>query len=397
MPLEETIDSVRFVRTLEPQRTPGMPVLSYMQAAADAVEQRLRALRPSAVIAASNFGTALPALIAARRLGIPFIYEVRGFWEVTRISREPEYEDTPAYVAQVQLEARVAQLADHVFTLTGPMAEELVARGVPANKIDLLPNSCDPQRFVPRARDEALAARLGIPAGTPVVGYIGTFVNYRDSRTWPGRAPCEGARTTVPSDAGGQRKRLGNRPWPITEQILAIAEREGLSETGSILPGRVPHEVVNSYYSLIDIAPFPRKPWPVCEMVSPLKPLEALSMEKAVLVSDVRALAEMVRVGETGMHFRKGDIGSLVEMLQKLLLDPELRLKLGQAGRRWVATERTWQRVGDRVAALLGRLLSHAEKKKGGGGGGGGGGEKKGGGGGGGDTTSGRRRQAGMV
>ncbi len=330
-----------------------------MQSAADAVEQRLRALRPSAVIAASNFRTALPALIAARRLGIPFIYEVRGFWEVTRISREPEYQNTPAYEAQVQLEARVAQLADHVFTLTGPMAEELVARGVPAHKIELLPNSCDPQRFVPRARDEALAARLGIPAGTPIIGYIGTFVDY------------EGLEDLAVACAilkeRGQQFRLmlvgnenasGSDRGPITEQILATANRQGLSDW-LIMPGRVPHEEVENYYSLIDIAPFPRKPWPVCEMVSPLKPLEALSMEKAVLVSDVRALAELVRAGETGMHFRKGDIGSLVEMLQKLLLDPALRLKLGQAGRRWVASERTWQSVGERVSARLARLGSH--------------------------------------
>ncbi len=353
---EDVIDGVRYVRTLEPQRK-GMSMLQYVVAAADALEEQLRMHRPQFVMAASNYVTALPALIAARRLGLPFIYEVRGLWEITRISRQQEFGDTAAFHVQSLLEAKVAQLADHVFTLTEAMREELVVRGVEAAKIDLLPNSCDPSRFVPRARDQDLAQRLGIPADVPVIGYVGTFVDYEgleDLTQACAELKHRGSQFRLM--LVGNENASGSDRGPITEQIVRIAEREGLSDW-LIMPGRVPHEQVESYYSLIDIAPFPRKPWPVCEMVSPLKPLEALAMEKAVLVSDVRALAEMVRVGETGMHFRKGEIGSLADMLQKLLVDPELRLRLGQAGRRWVAAERTWRSVGSRVSAQLTRLV----------------------------------------
>jgi Glycosyl transferases group 1 len=197
-----------------------------------------------------------------------------------------------------------------------------------------------------------------------VIGYVGTFVDYEGLEDLA-QACAELKHRNIEFRLMlvGNENASGSERGPITEQILGIAKREGLSDW-LIMPGRVPHDQVESFYSLIDIAPFPRKPWPVCEMVSPLKPLEALAMEKAVLVSDVRALAEMVRVGETGMHFRKGDIGSLVEMLQKLLLDPELRVRLGRAGRHWVATERTWQSVGVRVGVLLkslARVSSHAE------------------------------------
>jgi glycosyltransferase involved in cell wall biosynthesis len=141
------------------------------------------------VLAASNYVTALPALIAARRLGLPFVYEVRGLWEITRISREPEYEHTPAFAVQRLLESRVMQRADHVFTLTGPMVDELLDRGVARERIGLLPNSCNPDRFVARARDEDLATRLGLAPGVPVIGYIGTFVDYEGLEDLATRTP----------------------------------------------------------------------------------------------------------------------------------------------------------------------------------------------------------------
>jgi len=124
-----------------------------------------------------------------------------------------------------------------------------------------------------------------------------------------------------------------------------------------IMPGRVPHEEVERYYSLIDIAPFPRKPWPVCEMVSPMKPLEALAMEKAVVASDVRALAEMIQDQRTGLLFRKGDVSSLADVLARLMADPELRRNLGREGRAWVAAQRTWRAVGANAATIMDGVL----------------------------------------
>jgi glycosyltransferase involved in cell wall biosynthesis len=104
----------------------------------------------------------------------------------------------------------------------------------------------------------------------------------------------------------------------------------------------VPHSEVESYYSLIDIAPFPRKPWKVCEMVTPMKPLEAMAMKKSVIVSSVRALSEMVEHEKTGMIFQKGSIESLAEALANLIAKPELRRSLGEHSRVWVENERTW-------------------------------------------------------
>jgi glycosyltransferase involved in cell wall biosynthesis len=352
VPPEQEIDGIRYMRMLEPRRK-GMPLTQYISDAAAVIEGKLRELRPSLVVAASNHVTALPALIAARRLGLPFIYEVRGLWEVTRISREPEFEQTASFAAIRLLESCVVDRADQVFTLTEPMREELVQRGVDFHKVHLLPNSCDPTRFLPRSRDEVLAQRLGIPTDAPVIGYIGTFVDYEGLEDLA-RACAVLKRRGIAFRLllVGNENTSGQERGPITEEIASIARSEQFSDW-LIMPGRVPHEEVESYYSLIDIAPFPRKPLPVCEMVSPMKPLEALAMEKAVVVSSVRALTEMIADGQTGRVFEKGNVVSLADQLEKLIADPQARAALGKNGRRWVEENRTWDQIGQRFVLSL--------------------------------------------
>src|SRR5690606_18173354 len=310
IPNEEYVDGIRYERILEPRRATsvypeGLPTHEYLLASADALTDRLRAMRPSVVIAASNYQTALPAMIAARRLGLPFVYEVRGFWEVTRISRQPEFANTIAYGVDRAMEGGLAARADQVFTLTEAMRDELIDRGVEAEKIVLLPNSCDPTRFHPGGRDLELAKRLDIPAHVPVIGYIGTFVHYEGLEDLAGAcAQLKAQNIEFRLLMVGNEDVSGNGVGPITQAIHDIATRAGFSDW-LIMPGRIPHSDVERYYSLIDIAPFPRKPLPVCEMVSPMKPLEAMAMKKAVIVSSVRALSEMVRHEHNGLIFEK--------------------------------------------------------------------------------------------
>jgi glycosyltransferase involved in cell wall biosynthesis len=122
--------------------------------------------------------------------------------------------------------------------------------------------------------------------------------------------------------------------------------------------GRVPHSEVEEYYSLIDIAPFPRLPLPVCEMVSPLKPFEAMAMEKACVVSSCAALTEIVQEGITGRVFDKGSSMSLANVLKELLDDPKQTQRYGKAGRTWVLENRTWKKNAEIVQGIYNRLLS---------------------------------------
>lgn len=348
LPEHDIVEGVDYYRIFSPLRA-GMDSNAYMIESAKAIKNFLSKHKIEIVLAASNHVTAIPAGMAARELGIPFFYEVRGFWEITRLSREPEFEKSKLYLNQVRNETEAAINADAVFTLTTPMMEELARRGVAKEKITLLPNSCDPSRFTPRSRDIELARKLNIPDDVPVIGYIGSFVQYEGLENLA--QACSillGRGLDFRLLLVGNENASGSERGPITEEILRIAKEEGLASK-LIMPGRVPHEDVEAYYSLIDIAPFPRKPQLVCEMVSPMKPLEALAMEKAVLVSSVRALAEMIEIDKTGLQFAKGDITDMADKIEHLIRNPKLRKDLGVAGRRWVIESRTW----DKTSLLL--------------------------------------------
>jgi len=339
--VEEDVDGILYRRLLTPSRN-GKSALEYLNASADALTELFREIRPSIVMAASNYQTAVPALIAARRLGLPFIYEIRGFWEITRVSRDPAFRQLPGYAVQELMEAEAATHADHVFTLTLPMKEEMVRRGVAADHMTLLPNSCEPERFSPRARDAVLCAKYDIPVEAAVIGYIGTFVQYEGLELLTAAAAKLRARGYVfRLLLVGNENVAGQDVGPITTEIHRIAREEGL-EDWLIMPGRVPHEEVEAYYSLIDVAPFPRKSQPVTEMVSPMKPLEAFAMEKAVVASDVAALAEMIEDGVTGLLFKKDDVDSLCSVLAELIVNPQMRARIGGEARKWVEKNRTW-------------------------------------------------------
>jgi len=342
IPTLSDIDGVPYVRLTEPSKR-GLDNFSYIIRSAAALENHFRRSKPDLVIAASNFLNAIPSLLAARRAGIPFIYEVRGMWEITRQSRDPSYGDTIEFKVYRFLETLACRYADLVLTLTGPMRDDLISRGIDPCRIKLVPNSCNVEAFQPRARDNVLAESLGIPSAIPVIGYVGSFVQYEGLDDLA-RACAELKRRGIQFRLllVGKEKTADGEPGPITSSIVDTAEAGGYAEW-LVMPGRVNHEEVSTYYSLIDIAPFPRKAQLVTELVSPLKPLEAMGMSKAVIVSSVRAMAEMVQDGETGLIFQKGNVEDLADKLASLVQGPDLRAKLGQNARDWVARKRTWE------------------------------------------------------
>ncbi|MBV9863604.1 MAG: glycosyltransferase [Alphaproteobacteria bacterium] len=344
----DVIDGVVYRRIFAGSRVEE-PELDYILNSAARYEAALRKERPALVHAASNFTTGLPALIAARRLGLPFIYEARGFWEMTRASRQADFERHPQYRLMQSLESLVAREADRVITLTDAMRDDLIARGAAPDRVSVVANAVDAERFRPLLRDTALAERLRLPPGVPVIGYVGSIVGYEGLDDLV--EACAGLR------ADGHDFRLLLVGDGAALPALRGAIRAGGLEDRVAAPGRVAFEEVEAYYSLIDICPFPRKPMPICELVSPLKPFEALAMEKAVIVSSVRPLAEIVADRETGLVFRKGEPADLQRALGELLGDAELRRRLGEAGRRWVAANRSWDAAGQSVLALYRELI----------------------------------------
>lgn len=353
VPEEEEVDGIPHHRLLAP-RERHQPHGEYVRQAAAVLEAKLRSLRPEVVIAGSNHANSLPALIAARRLGLPFSYEVRGMWELSRASREPGYEQSADFAVTRLLETFVATHADKVLTLTAPMRNDLVARGVATEDIALMPNGIDPELVGSPPRDEALGAGLGLPRGVPVVGYIGSIVEYEgltDLAAACASLAVRGMRCSLL--IVGEEKPGAMGATPITAEIRRIFAAAGIADR-LFMPGRVPFARVRSYYSLIDVAPITRRPYLVSEMVSPIKPVEALAMGKTLIVSDVEALVEFVQDGRTGLRFRKGDVADLARVLAQAIEAPALRETLGHNGMDFIRAERTWPRICERAATHIG-------------------------------------------
>jgi len=319
----------------------------YVEAAAQSLGAALKERRPAVVHAASNYVNALPALIAARRAGIPFVYEVRGLWELTAAQRTVTGEASERFEQTRDLEIMVAREADEVLAINAALKDELVRRGVPAERVAIAPNSVDVERFKPIERDEELKTMLGLE-GRFVLGFIGSIVDY------------EGLDDAVDAlgllDRGGVKAALLIVGGGSAEQAIAVKAREKGLENLVVMTGRVGPDVVPRYYSIIDVAIFPRKPSTVTETVSPLKPLEAMAMGKPVVASNVAALAEMIDDGKTGLLFQKGDSTALASAVARIARDPALGAELGANGRRFVETQRTWGSTAATVVEAYAQL-----------------------------------------
>mgnify|MGYP006284179589 CR=1 FL=1 len=276
-----------------------------------------RQLRPSVLHAASNYWNGLAASAVAKTFDVPFIYEVRGLWEVTARSRNPGYEFTAMSRLAVEMETQAAVLADHVFTLTTALRDEMVRRGV------------DDLEATLRFQDKV------------DFRYIGSLLEYEGLDLL-----IRAARDLADTRDDFRVLIVGSGDAMTSLQSLTS---ELKLDKHVVFTGRVPHHDVERYYSLVDVAPFPRLALPVCEMVSPLKPFEAMAMEKVTLVSSVAAMAEIVQDGVTGYIFQKNSTENLAAMMTRIIDNQSQLEAVGKTAREWVVNNRTWAHAADEV------------------------------------------------
>jgi len=340
---EETIDGLDFFRT--PATTIGqrLPLAGHLLVAR-AIERRLlevaRRTEPDVIHAHSPALNGLAASRVARRLGLPLVYEVRAFWEDAAVDHGTTREGSLRYRLTRALETFVLERADAVTCICEGLRAEIVARGVDPQCVQVIPNAVDTARFVrDPPRDDALADSLGI-GDRNVVGFLGSFYAY------------EGLDLAVRAiDVLRQRGRdvrlLLVGGGPQEENLRALVSRLRLDASG-IFAGRVPHADVPRYYGLIDALVYPRRSMRLTELVTPLKPLEAMAQGRPVIASDVGGHRELIDSGENGLLFPAGDIEALAESIDALVRDPEQRARLVAAGWRRVDSERTWPRSIER-------------------------------------------------
>ncbi|MCC3269913.1 glycosyltransferase [Arthrobacter gengyunqii] len=348
----------RFTKTINGVEHVYNPCLSwtddrldhYLLAAIDTYVREAQRQRASLIHSASNYVTALPALIASRRLGIPFVYEVRGLWEVTGASGRPGWEESERYKFSERMETLVARHADHVFAITAQIKEELVRRGVDADKITLLPNAVDTTDFTPMPPYLPLRAKLNLPADVPVIGYAGSMVHYEGLS-----ALLKATRRMV--DSGRDLRVVLVGDGPELDSLKAESEALQLTETVTFT-GRVPAEDISNYISIFDVMPCPRLSLPVTELVSPLKPLEAMACAKALVLTRVAPLIDLAGQDEhRAILVEPSNPNSLAEGILRLLDDPELQSVLGRRARLWTVQERTWDLSGKLAIEAYGNVL----------------------------------------
>lgn len=349
---EEQVEGWLFHRT-PPVRglvtdLPAFGELELMGELAHRIEVLVRRYRPHLLHAHSPVLNALPALRAGRRAGIPVIYEVRALWEDAAVDHGTTREGSLRYRLSRGIETYAAKRADHVVTICEGLRSELVSRGVRADRITVVPNGVDIEQFDTNSRpDPALARELGL-AGATVLGFAGSFYGYEGLDLLLSAMPqilAQRPQVRLLLVGGGFQD----------ERLRRLTADLGIGNK-VVFTGRVPHAEVHRYYDLIDVLVYPRQSMRLTELVTPLKPLEAMAQGRLVVASDVGGHKELMTDGETAVLFRAGDAGDLATKVLALLASPERWSGLRSAARAYVETERSWRACVARYQSVYSRL-----------------------------------------
>ncbi|MEO8410026.1 MAG: TIGR04063 family PEP-CTERM/XrtA system glycosyltransferase [Propionivibrio sp.] len=352
--LEEDVDGWHFYRTPAANgvlnRLPAIGELALMRQ----LEKRLltvaQEVKPDILHAHSPVLNAIPALRVGRRLGLPVVYEVRAFWEDAAVDHGTTTEGSPRYRLTHAMETSALKRVNHVTTICEGLRSDIVARGIAAEKVTVIPNAVDIESFdMNGVPDEKLKAELGL-AGCTVVGFIGSFYAYEGLDLLLEALPLILFRlpdVRVLLVGGG----------PQEAALKELAKRFQI-EDQVVFAGRVPHHEVQRYYDLVDLLAYPRYSMRLTELVTPLKPLEAMAQGRLLVASDVGGHRELIRNGETGMLFQAGSATSLAESVVKMLVKRDYCSELRSAGRKFVEDERTWANSVKKYRSVYNALVN---------------------------------------
>ena len=292
----------------------------------------------------------MAALRAGRQLGVPVLYEIRAFWEDAAVGNGTGTEGSLRYRVTRWLETRAVRQADAVAVICEGLKGDLIERGIDPAKIMVSPNGVDLTLFgEPSPRDAALAAELGLATDDDVVGFIGSFYDYEGLDDLIAAMPALVARRPA-----AKLLLVGGGPMEAALRVQAAAS----PVAGAIrFVGRVPHTDVERYYSLVDVLAYPRKKMRLTDLVTPLKPLEAMAQRRLVAASDVGGHRELIRDGDTGTLFAPDDPGAIADALAGIFADRQGWEARRSRARAFVERDRNWSSNISRYAPVYQRLV----------------------------------------
>ena len=363
--LVDSVEGITHFRTASLNR-PSLPILheqALMRTLHQRIEQVIRETRPDIVHAHSPVLVGMPALRAARDHGLPFVYEVRDLWENASVDRGKFRYNSPLYRLARKLETRVLRGADAVVTICDTLKDDLCSRMTDPSRVFVVGNGVDAEAFDPATPDRDVRARWGL-TGKQVIAYVGTFQPYEGLDLLVGALPQILARrpTAHLVIAGGSAGENTSAETSLQAQV----DRLGL-QSNVTFTGRLPHAMTSGVYAMSDVVAYPRRLTRTTALTTPLKPLEAMAMGRAVVSSDVPAMRELVRDGENGMTFAAGQQEGLARGCIRLLEDAPLRRALGDRARAWAVGHRRWDALVGRYHGIydqLAELTSFVEPRQ---------------------------------
>lgn len=334
----ELVDGWEFHRTAKPAG--GLPLPPVLREVLEvrSTERRIAELiahyQPDIVHAHSPVLNGIPALRAARRAGLPMVYEVRALWEDAAVDLGRTRFNGFRYRAVRDMETYVLRRADGVVTLCNPMRDEIRSRSIPDERIAVVPNAVDPANFgTVRERDATLADKLGL-SGRTVLGFIGSLYHYEGLDLLLSALPrIRAVRPEAVLLLAGGGPEEASLKAKISEDHLGDAVR---------FVGRVPHSQVQRYYDLVDFFVYPRRRMRLTDLVTPLKPLEAMAEGRIVLASDVGGHRELIRDGQTGFLFPPDDPSRIADRVTEVISAKDQHAHIREAARHYVKSSRTW-------------------------------------------------------
>lgn len=348
----EEHEGLRFYRTADPNGVMArLPVLNQL-AVITALRERIREIvqieQPDIIQAHSPCLNALAALGTGR----PLVYELRSSWEDAAVSSGLTTEGSFRYRASRWLETHALRKADAVTTICDGLRSDVISRGVPGERITVVPNSVDAGSFAARSPATTdMRSRFGLE-GMCVLGFIGSFF------AWEGLVLLIEALPLILERRKDVRLLLvGGGP---DEPAMRAAVARCRVADKVIFAGQVPHREVGAVYDAVDVLAYPRLSMRLTNMVTPLKPLEAMAMRKVFVASDVGGHRELVQDGVTGVLFRAGDRQALAQAALRVTDDAALRQRLITDGLKYVREERTWTRAVSRYIPVYEKLLGRA-------------------------------------
>lgn len=357
----EEVDGLKFYRSAPISGLMSkLPVLNQMSYIAPMVKRILEVIeieKPDIIHAHSPALNGLAALKAGRKSGLPVVYEIRAFWEDAAVDHGTCKEDDLRYRLTRKMETHVVKHANAVTTICQGLKADLISRGFSEDKFTVIPNAVNIEQFdLITQKNAELEQELSFE-NCQVLGFLGSFYGYEGIDLTIAAMPAvlkQNPNVRLLLVGGGPQEQY------LKQQVVLL----GL-EGKVIFTGRVPHSEVGKYYSLVDLLVYPRKNMRLTDLVTPLKPLEAMAQGKIVLASDVGGHKELIIDNDNGFLFEADNIEHLSERIVELLAGEsssnafvEAPKNIIENGRNYVENVRNWKNSVSNYLPLYRSLLN---------------------------------------